>query len=178
MIIRINGGLYATKVGDSTSDRYTIITTSERTFSLVEGTACIYESTQAETLKVWVRSDYAENLAKQLDIDEQRISRLRQALDAGYSDGGNRRAMIHDTAPDTNGRLKVVGTAPKQIIMATATVDTWQVVPSTQILVQPTAKPALMRWLKTTSVDDAAAKLAVGKRQITEIKRLLNLLRK
>ena len=177
-IVSINTGLFAAKTGEGTTDRYTVITTQPRAFRSVAGTACLYESTQAETLKVWLRSDVAAVLAAQLNIDEQRISRLRQALGVGYEDGGNRRALTHDTQPDLSGRLKAVGTAPKQIIVLTASVDTWQLVASTQILIQPTAKPALTRWLQRTTVVDAASKLDIGMRQVTEIKRLLNLLRK
>lgn len=178
MIIQITGTLFAAKCGDSTSDRYTIITTERRNFSTLDGTATLIESTQSASLKIWLQSDYADPLATRLGIAPQRISRMRQALGAGYLDGGNRRAMTHDDPPDLSGRLKTIGSGQKQIIIVSAGIDTWQLVPATQIILQPTAKPHLKRWLQHTSVDDASAKLDIGKRQITEIKRLLDILRK
>lgn len=177
-IIAITGSLFAAKCGDSNTNRYTIITTERRNFQMLDGTATIVESSQSESLKIWLQSDFGENLAAKVGVDAQRISRMRQALGVGYADGGNRRAMSHDEAPDLTGRLKIVGGDAKQIIVLSAYIDTWQLVAGTQILIQPTAKPHLKRWLQQVSVDDAAAKLAVGKRQITEIKRLLNILRK
>ena len=120
MIIQIAANLFAAKCGDSTTNRYTIITTERRTFQALDGTATIIESTQAEALKIWLQSDYGENLAAALGIDTQRISRMRQALDVGYNDGGNRRSMTHDDAPDLSGRLKIVGSGTKQIIIISA----------------------------------------------------------
>lgn len=179
MIIQISGAIFACKVGDGATNRYTILTTERRTFHGVDGTACIYEGAQAESLKIWLRSGFGEKLAERLGIpDDRRISRLRLALGVGFADGGNRRKMEHEDAPDLEGRLKVIGEAPKQIIIVSAGIDTWQLVASTQIVLQPTVKPHLKRWLQSASVDDAAQKLQVGKRQVTEIKRLLNILRK
>ena len=178
MIIQVNPTIFACKIGESTSDRYTIVTTQSRNFHSVEGTACIYESSMSELLKVYLSSDYGYKLAESLDIDAQRISRMRGALDVGFEDGGNRRKMEFDDSPDLTGRLKVIGEAPKQIIFVSAGIDTWQIVPSTQVILQPTVKPHLKRWLQNATVDDAAAKLDIGKRQVTEIKRLLGILRR
>ena len=179
MIIQLSGAIFACKVGDGVTNRYTILTNERRTFHAVDGTPCIYEGSQVESLKVWLRSDFGEGLAKELGIpDDQRISRLRIALGVGYEDGGNRRKVEHEDAPDLTGRLKVIGEAPKQIIILSAGLDTWQIVAGTQIVLQPTVKNHLKRWLQSVTVDDAAEKLQVGKRQITDIKRLLDILRK
>ena len=177
-IIQVSGTIFVCKIGESTTDRYTVITTERRAFRSVDGTACIYESSQSELLKAWLRSDFGEVLAQRLDIDPQRISRMRIALEVGYADGGNRRSMEHDEPPDLTGRLKVIGEPPNQLIIISAGVDTWQRVAGTQIILQPTVKPHLKQWLQRGTVDDAAAKLQVGKRQITELKRLLGILQR
>lgn len=176
MIICINGGLFACKTGGDSTNRYTIITPDERNFHYLSGTTCLTEASQAEAVKAFLMSDYGETLAERLGVDSHRISRMRQALGIGYGDGGNRRSITHDDAPDLTGRLKVIGNEAKQIIICAAYTDTWQLVPATNIILHPAAKPALKRWLQQVTVDDAAGKLQVGKRQITEIKRLLAIL--
>lgn len=177
MIIQITGAIFVCKVGEGATNRYTIVTTDRRSFHYLDGTACIVESGQDELLKAYLQSGYGKNLAQSLGVDDQRITRMRQALEIGYEDGGNRRSMTHDEAPNMTGRLKVIGHPGKQIIFVSATIDTWQLVPATQILLQPTVKPHLKRWIQQSTVDDIATKLDVGKRQVTEIKRLLGILR-
>lgn len=50
-VIQIAGAIFACKIGEGTN-RYTIVTTDRRSFYGVEGTACLYEASQAEALKV------------------------------------------------------------------------------------------------------------------------------
>ena len=178
MTIRISGTIFACKVGEDSTNRYTIVTTQERNFHYLTGTACIIESGQDELLKAYLQSDTGINLAKALGVDDQRVSRMRAALEVGYQDGGNRRSMEYQQAPDITGRLKVVGHETKKVIIASSSLDTWQLVPTTQILLQPTVKGHLKRWIQQTNVDDISSALQIGKRQVTELKRLLGELRK
>lgn len=173
MIIKVTGTIFACKLGEKETNRYTIITRESRDFRYLNGTACIIETSQEELLKTYLQSDTGINLARALGIDDQRISRMRNALGIGYTDGGNRRTIKHEDPPSIAGRLKAVGHAAKKVIIMADTIQTWQLVPKTQIILDPLVKPFVKRWIEQSSVDTIAKTLQIGKSQVTELKRLL-----